>query len=77
MRNRLALAVRFFAFTLGMLAVIGALALAARVFVARQPLPTMSDLIVWVIVGCGVATVVTVAEQLPFWRERIAVKPKR
>ena len=71
------MAIRAFAFTSGMLAVIGVLALAARVFVARLPLPNMSDLIFWASIGLAIAAVVTVAEQASLWRDRISVKPKR
>jgi hypothetical protein len=76
-RDRIFLAGRSFLATLAVIALIGLAALAARIFLSQLPLPPLLHLLLWSIGGIAVAAVVTLAEQMPFWRERISVKPKR
>lgn len=75
-RDRLVLAAKSFLTTLAMLAVVGLLALAGRVFFSSAPMPTRSDLTLWVLVGMVLAGIVTALEQAPLWRDRISVKPR-
>ena len=76
-RDRLVRAGKSFLTTLAMLAVVGLLALAGRVFFSSAPMPTLPDLTLWVLVGMVLAGIVAASEQAPLWRDRISVKPKR
>ena len=76
-RDRLVLAAKSFMTTLAMLAVIGLVALAGRVFFSSTPLPKLPDLTLWVLGGVVLAGIVTASEKASLWRDRISIKPKR
>lgn len=76
-RALIILAMRSFLATLAVMVAIGLAALAARTLLSQLPLPPLRHLFFWSMGGIAVAAVVTIVEQMPLWRDRIPVKPKR
>ena len=71
------MALRSLAVNCGMLLMIFLVGVSAASLWRRSHSPSLDELGKWALIALAIGLILTIAEQIPLWRDRISIKPKR